>query len=274
MTTLKYGDSGKDVKRLQRYLKAQGFFTAYIGGNFFSKTRDAVIYFQQTHLGPDGTFLATDGIVGENTWWALEHPSGEEQRSQLPGWIPSGLTPMRIQVLNTAIKQHNDGVHEIPDGSNWGDGVTKYGGQRGSPWCCLFWSWCGKHALGDYFFGAKYALVLSAYTKAKGLNMWLEKDASIPIPGDAFVMLYKNIKGKFTGRGHIGFVLRVQVKDGKAVKINTIEGNCGNRVKIGSRDLSDPAIAGFINPFPTHEQPTDWQTGLLKSDVVGTDTTR
>jgi hypothetical protein len=39
--------------------------------------------------------------------------------------------------------EHQAGVHEDPDGSNWGDGVIKYLEEGGSPadfWCCFFWS--------------------------------------------------------------------------------------------------------------------------------------
>ncbi|MGD8523411.1 MAG: peptidoglycan-binding protein [Desulfobacterales bacterium] len=85
MKTLKFGDKGEDVRTLQRILHEQGFFHWYVGGNFLKRTKQAVIYFHETHLGPDGEFLETDGIVGDNTWWALENPSGEAQRSYIPG---------------------------------------------------------------------------------------------------------------------------------------------------------------------------------------------
>jgi hypothetical protein len=98
------------------------------------------------------------------------------------------------------------------------------------------------------------------------------KGAYIPIPGDAFVMLYRN-GGAFTGRGHIGFVLRVEVIGGSATAIDTVEGNAGNRVKVGHRSLTAPAIVGFINQYPDDAQPTDWKTGLGTTDVGGRDTT-
>ena len=57
MRTLQYGNRGEDVKQLQEILKAQGFFNFRATGNYLKRTKEAVLYFQQTHLGPDGKFL-------------------------------------------------------------------------------------------------------------------------------------------------------------------------------------------------------------------------
>ena len=138
--TLKYGDTGDDVKILQTILQSQGFFDGKTGGNFLSKTLRAVKYFQQTHIGRDGKFLDVDGIVGPNTWWALENPSGEGQRNFIDARIPKGLTSIRQDILGTALHEHAIGVREVPDGSNWGDGVTKYlTGIGPAPWCCFYY---------------------------------------------------------------------------------------------------------------------------------------
>ncbi|MCP5049707.1 MAG: peptidoglycan-binding protein, partial [bacterium] len=142
MNTLRYEEKGEEVKMLQRILKEQGFFKGDIDGKFFKDVKEAVLYFQKTHLGPDGEFLVVDGIVGKATWWALQNPVGEAQKSHLPRSIPEGLTPLRVRQLEIAMKEHEKGVREIPDGSNWGDEVAKYGGAKGAPWCCYFWSWC------------------------------------------------------------------------------------------------------------------------------------
>ena len=125
---LKFGDKGPEVKRLQRILKKHGYFTGEPTGNFLKLTKDAVIRYQMTHLGPDGKFLQVDGIVGRNTWWALNNPSGSKQKSNIPPLIPRRITSTRLKVLTIAAAEHQRGVREIPDGSNWGDGVKKYGG--------------------------------------------------------------------------------------------------------------------------------------------------
>jgi len=192
----------------------------------------------------------------------------------LPGRIPRNLSPLRRKQLEIALKEHDDGVHEIPDGSNWGGGIIKYGGQKGWAWCCLFWSWCNKECFGKYSLGRKEAGCQRAWKRAQTLGMWRDKATYSPIPGDAFVMLYRDSAGRLTGRGHIGFVMRVGVADGRPLKINTVEGNCGNRVKIGERTLADPNIVGFINNLPPEEQPEGWETGLVRAASVRRATTR
>ena len=275
--TLAYGDTGEWVKVVQQLLKDQGFFSGAVRGNFLKLTKEAVIYFQHTHLGPNGEFLESDGVVGPDTWWALRNPVGKPQQSNLPREIPDGLTPMRQRVLNIALGEHAAGVQEVPDGANSGDGVTKYlPGGRGAFWCCYFWSWVDREAFGKNSLGAKYGRVSSAFSKARELGMASQKGDYVPIPGDAFVMATSKTergKFKFTGNGHIGYVLRVELLGGKAVAINTVEGNSSNRVKLGKRDLSDAAIVGFINNYGPDEQPTGWQQGLVSaSDAGGTKT--
>lgn len=274
METLKRGARGEEVITLQQKLKAQGCFTGVIGGNFLKLTEEAVKYFQSTHLGPEGEFLQVDGVVGPDTWWALDHPVGRPQKSFLPRRLPGGLTPLRQRQLELALAEHEAGVHEVPDGSNWGDGVVKYQGAKGAPWCCYFWSWCNRQAFGAYSLGAKFGHCLSAWNKAEELGMARPKESFDPVPGDAFVMLYRNSRGHLSGRGHIGFVLRVEMQNGRAVAINTVEGNSANRVKLGKRDLASPDIVGFINNYPDDEQPENWETGLVTAASSDGDTTR
>jgi len=267
---VKFGDSGAQVNEVQSILAAQGFWSGEATGSFDTATRDAVTYFQQSHLGPYAEFLEVDGVVGPNTWWALRNPVGDSQRSNIssepsgtgvPRIIPAGLTPLRIEQLKIVVAEH--GVKEVPNGSNWGP-VKKYGGLKGKPWCCWFWSWGNKRAFGSYTLGKKVGRCMTAWNRAKDRELAHHKGDYIPIPGDAFVMLYRNGKDEFTGRGHIGYVLRTKVESGRATVINTVEGNSGNRVKIGRRKLKSRDIVGFINPFPPEEQPTGWETGVKR----------
>ena len=85
-----------------------------------------------------------------------------------------------------------------------------------------------------------------------------------PFPGDAFVMEHGD------GTGHIGFVLRVSA-DGTT--INTVEGNCGNRVKVGLRSLSAHDIVGFIDNVPD-ETREDFERGVLSASAVENASTR
>jgi hypothetical protein len=274
---LRFGDVGDEVKVLQSLLQSQGYFPAALGGHFQEKTKQAVVYFQQTHLGRDGKPLEVDGEVGDDTWWALYHPSGIPQKSNIPAILPAKLTPMRAKVLKTAAAEHQAGVHEVPDGSNWGDGVSKYLEEGGSPadcWCCFFWSWCVHSALGEHPFGKPMGIVLTTWQQAKAKGWAMEKAGYAPVPGDAFVMLYKDDSGKLKGTGHIGFVLRVD-KARNATAFNTVEGNCGNRVKVGRRQMDQSTLVGFINQYSSREKkPTGWKTGLVATDDVGAEGTR
>lgn len=276
--TLSYGDKGAWVKVVQQLLKEQGFFKGSVRGNFLKLTRDAVLYFQHTHLGPIGEFLESDGIVGPDTWWALRNPVGRPQASNLSRKIPRGLTPKRLEALMIALDEHKAGVKEDPNGSNAGDGVTKYlPGGKGAYWCCYFWSWVNRKTFPTYSLGARYGRVSSAFAKARELGLARQKGSYIPIPGDAFIMATSKAEAgrfEFTGTGHIGFVLRVEVAGNRAVAINTVEGNSGNRVKLGRRSLSDPAIVGYINNYDADEQPTAWQRGLVTAADTAGATTR
>lgn len=261
--TLKYGDSGNDVKVLQAILQSQGFFAGAIEGNFRSKTLQSVQYFQQTHQGPDGKFLQVDGEVGPNTWWALENPVGETQRSFIDPRIPDGISEERQKLLSVALNEHRLGVQEAPLGSNWGDGVTKYlEGVGPAPWCCYFYSWCFLQAQGAYPLDFRHGHCLTFWHAAKKIEKAHDKKVYVPIPGDAFLMLYRGNKGTLTGSGHIGFVLSV-APDGKA--FNSIEGNAGDRVKVGTRYTEQSSLEGFIN---LHDMKKEFERVLLPAGAL------
>ena len=260
---LAHGSKGEYVKILQALLQSQGFFDGEIGGNFLSKTLQAVQYFQQTHLGPDGQFLEVDGEVGDDTWWALQNPSGEPQRSGIDPRIPEGISEARVKLLTVALQEHAAGVKEIPDGSNWGGGVTKYLQDIGpAPWCCYFYSWVFQQSEGTYPLGTRHGHCLTFWKAAKLVGKAFDKKSYVPIPGDAFIMLYRSHKGTLTGSGHIGFVLSVS-PDGKS--FNTIEGNAGNRVKVGTRQVSQSTLEGFIN---LHDMNKEFTRRLLTASSM------
>lgn len=242
---LRYGDTGESVKEVQAILQSQGHFDGKIGGNFLAKTFKAVKYFQQTHQGPDGEFLPVTGQVDPPTWWALENASGDAQRSFIDPRIPDGLSAERNKILGIALGEH--GNHEIPDGSNRGDGVDKYiKGFGPIPWCAAFTSWVYKEATGKYPLGKNHVHCLTFWREANKAGKAHAKDKYQPIPGDFFIMLYKTKSGQLSGSGHIGFVLSV-AKDYSG--FNTIEGNTGNRVKVGTRWMGQSTLHGFVNLF-------------------------
>ena len=83
--TLRKGDKGAYVIELQKDLVGLGYDLGKYGpekngvdGSFGQKTEDAVKAFQRTHTGVGGTKLAVDGVVGKNTWWALDNAVAPE----------------------------------------------------------------------------------------------------------------------------------------------------------------------------------------------------
>lgn len=60
-TTLSYGMSGQDVSDLQAQLSALGYYSEVVTGNYLSKTKDAVKWFQEVNG------LKVDGIAGPAT---------------------------------------------------------------------------------------------------------------------------------------------------------------------------------------------------------------
>lgn len=63
-STIQYGSSGEDVKKLQRELNKNGY-SLDVDGQFGSKTQAAVKDYQKKNK------LSVDGIVGKNTWGSL-----------------------------------------------------------------------------------------------------------------------------------------------------------------------------------------------------------
>jgi hypothetical protein len=64
--TLKPGDTGAQVKRLQRALKSLGYGVGVIDGDYGTKTEDALKKFQQKEK------LTVDGVLGPKTLAALK----------------------------------------------------------------------------------------------------------------------------------------------------------------------------------------------------------
>ena len=73
--TIRKGNMGETVKKCQKMLEQLGYDLGICGvdGDFGQATEKAVKAFQKAHDGPDGRALTVDGVVGPNTWWALEN---------------------------------------------------------------------------------------------------------------------------------------------------------------------------------------------------------
>ena len=253
-----------DVVRLQHLLSSHGYFSDRTPANglFDDVTYDNVVLFQLQHVDRSGQALEPDGEVGENTWWALQNPSGTAQRNHFQPFVPDHLTARRKQILELIFEEHATPVYEVPDGSNRSPNIDQYWGQTGiigQPWCCAFVSWVLREVLGYYpINGVHHIGVQNMWRAAQRENLATEK----PKPGDVFIQI------KSGGKGHTGFVVGVSA-DGK--HIYTGEGNCGNRLKIGRRTCD--SIEHYIDCIQDG-QGMDFSPSDFDAKAVDSQTTR
>jgi Putative peptidoglycan binding domain len=124
-TTIRKGDRGIRVRRVQEWLGIQGFSTP-IDGDFGDATGDCVVRFQQK------AGLGTTGGVNADTWDALVDPL----TGALTAPDPSGSS-LASTVLRVAKQHLTQGPIEV-GGDNRGPWVRVYcGGNEGTEW-----RWC------------------------------------------------------------------------------------------------------------------------------------
>jgi hypothetical protein len=182
--------------------------------------------------------------------------------------IPAGLGWARRSILEVALAELDKGVRETR--ANDGPEIRKYRPTWAAPgpWCAWFAGWVARQATGDYLPGGRLGKCDRLMSAAKLVGLWVPKDdGALPVPGDAFVM---DTDGAAGTNGHIGFVLRVSV-DGRT--INTVEGNTGNRVRLGVRSLADVRILGWICTVPA-EPSLGVERGTIRGEDVAKDGTR
>lgn len=274
---LRYGDTGRDVKYVQTILQREGFFDGTPLGNFYTQTLDALRYFQGTHIGKDGEFLEVDGMVGEETWWALHNPHGSAQRNGIP--VPEGdgklATPPsvseedRLAFVRFMYGLYAKGVREVPDGSNYGDGVTPIvnacGFAYGIAWCMAAVSYGFKEALGRKPLGAMFVGCSDFWNAAHAKGYAHPKGTYTPCPGDVGIYNYGAgllADGRLRGAGHATTVVRV---DAPGKRHNAIEGNAGNRLKHSIRAEADRRFVGYVNLFGDAHNPPH---GLFPAGVT------
>lgn len=233
---LRLGSAGPAVRRLQEQLAARGFDVGAPRGSFDMRVRAAVILFQQGHLDPNGRPLEVDGVVGDETSWALEQPP--EPPAALAPSLPEALPAPRAAILRVARGELERRVVEVPFGSNGGPRVDLYTGGRRTAWCAYFASWVIREALaGRPAFPPRdeLAAVASIWDWAARTGRRVVE----PQPGDLFIMLHKDAAGVDPGHGHTGFVVAVEGDE-----VVTTEGNCANGVRSRRRPLA--SIRGFV----------------------------
>lgn len=223
--TLRSGDFGADVQKLQEALKKHGFSAGSIDGSFGPNTRAAVVRFQRAKG------LEADGVVGPATWRALNGPV-----STTPA-APVNDAQFRQRILDVARGE----IGKVETGNNRGE-ILKYPnafGRGPEAWCADFTSWVSKQSGGKM----NNPWTPGVVAELKRSGDW--KGKSNPQPGD-LVLFDWNGDGT---ADHIGIVERVNA-DGT---IGTIEGNTENPQTgvegVWRRTRSMSTILGFGNPY-------------------------
>lgn len=213
---IQLGSRGSDVADLRRLLRLHGFgsqgWDTYQSPAFDRELRTAVIAFQRANG------LEVDGIVGPQTWGALE-PEGH---------IGPKASPMRQYIVDRAQALAEAEIREEPPGNRgqlidyWNKGAglgippnTKY---RGEPYCVSMWHTEFSDMLrvfGEkppWWIGASSTQLVNTARKKGRLK--LPEDAR---PGD--LVVYRDLKrpGRYY---HTGLVVG---REGK--KLITVEGN-------------------------------------------------
>jgi hypothetical protein len=240
--------SGTVVGNVQQLLAEAGYTilqTELVAQVFGDSTFEAVRAFQASHLDSNGNALVSDGIVGAETFWALQHPgepSGARENYYTPGWYyhPEDARSYIRSVLDYACSKI--GVYEDPDGSNDGHDVREFTspGYIGEPWCALFASVAydklptaspfGRIAAtwALYDWGQAHNLVLSAETPAE--------------PGDLLLLL----RGAHNDPKHHGHTMIAVGREAANGRIYTVAGNESNAVRGGVRMRGD--LSAVIRP--------------------------
>lgn len=236
MTLLTTGSKGFAVAAIQHQLAGLGWEVGPIDGVFGVKTRRAVVAFQQS------SGLVADGIVGPKTIAALgEAVAGIPPAVRpVPTERPEGLRGKLLAVAEAEV-----GVVEVPNGSNGGPRVDVYTGGNRTFWCAYFLSWCVRQV--------DPSLIAKPIPAVVGWRDWftarnryhLVGDGYVPMPGDAFLLLYADADGVDTGHGHIGFV---REWDAVRAEVSTLEGNASNGVRTRTRARSTLTAFGVIFP--------------------------
>lgn len=246
MTPVRKGDTGLAVGRVQQALIEAGYSipqTEIASLTYGDGTYATVRSFQASHIGPTGQPLGEDGIVGDQTWWALQNPGAIVAPYKLPGWFWDYTATRNVlkPVLQAAVDKI--GVHEIPDGSNDGPDVRVFTAPDfiGDPWCACFVSWAYAQLTNGSPFG-RIAATWAFYDWAKA-NSHLVVDGDALLPGDVALILRGDASDP-KRRGHTMMVTGVLSDNTFA----TVAGNESNSVRGGIRTRD--SVSAIVRPIP------------------------
>jgi peptidoglycan hydrolase-like protein with peptidoglycan-binding domain len=126
--------NGRDVRQLERNLKALGYDPGTVDDDWTSATTGAVEEFQQDRgLTEDGTISRTDVVISDGPARVGEHRAevGDQARPGAPVTGLTSTTPVVIAKLDAGLAadvHRGDAVHvTMPDGHEVGGHVTRVG---------------------------------------------------------------------------------------------------------------------------------------------------
>lgn len=264
---LKKGNKCVEVVSLKKLLAAKGFYPSSDDPFFYKELEDAVTLYQNTHLGSTGRMLGeteTLGVVGVETWKALEGRTNQKLGLKPPVTVVSAKSPRRDFLVQLK-SRHDAGVGEVPKGSNWGNGVKEAilwnGFDDPIPWCNAEMNFdLGKVGIDPPW--GKGCRVCSTWNSARKAGMAFTFSEEKPCPGDLFVILHKPLLASKMApdvNGHIGAIAAID-----ASNIITYEGNSDDRFRSASRSIS--SLVGFIRLFPYEK---DFKFGIGKWGEAG-----
>jgi len=224
---IKKGDKDETtVLLIQKQLNNKGCGPIDEDADFGPQTYRAVRLFQARFTDQFGNPLKIDGEVGTNTWEALFDADSVPQ-------VQEAKSKLLEEVLKIASKE--EGVREVPVGSNWGPKVKEYLNSVDinfpAFWCAAFVYWCFEKA------SEKLSKRNPVFKTGHVLTHWNNADSKVIAkndavnnpeliePGSIFIISTGG------GAGHTGIVESVH-----GGYITTIEGNtneAGSRNGIG-----------------------------------------
>lgn len=213
--TLRQGNSGTAVRELQTLLNdlVRPVPLLIVDGAFGSKTKQAAMAFQSSRR------LTIDGVVGPQTWAALEQPS-RNRSCAAPPPVPNPGNVVLSTVVEKAVQiaLAENGVREDAGSNNRGPRVDQYnaaaGAGNGALWCMSFVYWSFVQAAAQT--GQPNPMPKTAYCPY--LLSWAkERNKLVTTPQRGDIFLVKGLRDKKPCVTHTGLVT--------GGSINTIEGN-------------------------------------------------
>jgi uncharacterized protein (TIGR02594 family) len=231
MATLKIGDKGPEVRKLQTLLNSAlgPAGKLKVDGHFGHKTHEAVIQFQRLKA------LQQDGIVGPRTWTALG------QKVTTSPKVPKVGSPIGapwMQIAEDELGIHEDG---LPGSHNqrilaYHQTTTLRATTDETPWCAAFVNWVMIKA---GYRGTNNALARS----------WLDWGQTLDQPREGAITIIKKkgatidqATGSTTGF-HVGFCVSATL-----TLIRLLGGNQGDQVKYSNFSLNSWEVHGYRWP--------------------------